>query len=242
MKKISLWAKFHPDSARIIIVAAHFLLVTIAFQLSAQIARQNIKFSGSWIYIFIVAFFLAALCYPHGRTAGGSKWHYTKRKTLDLVVVSLGFCLFFLVANELNAPRISPGSATALTIKKPLYKNPEAEKLLILFREGQKKSFTKKEKRVIKQEFNYQVKEYAVAKITGDKAKQNTAVPIILCCVAAVGLLFLVASLACSLDCGGSATGALLVGILGTAAVIFGLVVAIKAINRKAQKKMAPRQ
>jgi len=242
MRKISRWARTHAVSARIIIIVSHFLLVAIAFTLSEQAIPQSIRFSQCWFYIFIVGSLVAALYYPRGNAGNKSKWNYAKRKTFDLLVVLFGFCLYFLVASELNQPTTGSWSASALTIEKSPYKNPEAERLLKSFREGQRHTFTKQEKRILRQEFNYQLEQYVKAKITGDKAKQDTTLPIILCCVAAVGLLFLVASLACSLDCGGSATGALLVGVLGTAAVIFGLVMAIKAINRKAQKKMTADQ
>ena len=59
---------------------------------------------------------------------------------------------------------------------------------------------------------------------------------IILCVLAAIGLLYGVAALACSLSCGGSEGAATLVMIGGVGVIAFLLVIAIRAITKKNNK------
>jgi len=59
--------------------------------------------------------------------------------------------------------------------------------------------------------------------------------------IVALGLAALVGALACELSCNGSEGAALLVGIGGTALIIFLLIITIRAIKRgKKEPKEAP--
>ena len=70
----------------------------------------------------------------------------------------------------------------------------------------------------------------------GKKADAEQVALIILACIAAVGLLYLVMALACTLSCNGSDAAAVIVAILGLAGIIWGLIAVIRAINRKKTK------
>lgn len=63
---------------------------------------------------------------------------------------------------------------------------------------------------------------------------------IFLSALVALGLLFLVAALACDLSCSGSGAAAVLVGLAGTALIALLLVVVIRAILGKKRKKPKP--
>jgi len=78
--------------------------------------------------------------------------------------------------------------------------------------------------------------QYTKAKLKGDKTTGEEIALIILTCIAAVGLLYLVAALACTLSCNGSDAAAIIVAVLGTVAVIWGAVAVIRSINRKHAK------
>jgi hypothetical protein len=80
-----------------------------------------------------------------------------------------------------------------------------------------------------------QLKKYAVAKVTGDKKAGDNAGLIILAIVGALGLLILVGALACNISCNGGTGGAIAVALLGTAAVVIGLIAVIRSIKRKSQ-------
>lgn len=229
MRKLSLWAKHHPVSARIIIVFSHCLLVCLGYFLGVQLLETNISLSPLWLYLFIAIFFIAGATYP-----SGERRNYAKRKTYDLIVACCSFLMVLCVSNQLNAPMGISGTVQATTVINPSpYKYAEAKKLLEQFKNGEKTKFTSKEKRVIRKEFNYQLLQYAKAKVTGDKSNADTALLILLACIAAVGLFVLLAALACNISCNGSEAAALILFILGTAAIIWGLVKVIRSIQRK---------
>ena len=74
--------------------------------------------------------------------------------------------------------------------------------------------------------------------IRGDRQAKADAGLKILAIVAAIGLLLLVGALACELSCNGSDAAAIIVGVLGTAAIIIGLVAVLKAIKKKQQRRV----
>ena len=114
---------------------------------------------------------------------------------------------------------------------------PSAEEILASLQYRDKSSLTRQEKRILKEEFKKQIKIYAVAKITGNKDGASKAVLIILTIIAAIGLLTLLAALACSLSCNGSDAAAVIVGVLGAAAIIWGTIVLVNRISRGPKKK-----
>ena len=65
---------------------------------------------------------------------------------------------------------------------------------------------------------------------------------VLLAIIVAVGLLCLVAGLACSLSCSGSDVAAVFVGVVGTVAVIWLLVYVIKVISRPKKKEKTETQ
>jgi hypothetical protein len=79
-------------------------------------------------------------------------------------------------------------------------------------------------------------------KQTEDISKGGQIALIVLSCLVALGLVLLVASLACELSCNGSEGAAVIVGLLGTGLIVFLLVLAIRAITgrKRKAKKMEP--
>jgi len=232
MRSLSLWAKYHPVYARTIIVISRCILICLGYFLGMQLLENGIALSPLLLYLLIGLFFIAGATYPLRKPG-----NYHKRKFYDLVVACCGFFMVVCGAYQLNAPVSIYQAAQATTIEKPLpYKYDAAKKLLEQFKAGEKTKFTAKEKRIIKKEFNYQLLQYAKAKITGNKSSGEQVGLIILACIAAVGLLFLVMSLACTLSCNGSDAAAVVVGVLGLAAIIWGLIAVIRGINKKGSK------
>jgi len=228
MRKLSLWAKHHPAHARTIIIFSHCLLIYLGYFLGVQLLETNTVLSPLWLYLFIGIFFISGATYP------SKKGNYTKRKIYDLVVACCSFFMVLCLSNQLNTPVSVYETAHATTAVNPSpYKYAEAKKLLEQFKNGEKTKFTSKGKRIIRKEFNYQLLQYAKAKITGDKKSGEEAGLIILACIAAVGLFILLMGLACSLSCNGSDAAAIVVGVLGTAAIVWGLIALIRSIQRK---------
>ncbi|MBO9683200.1 MAG: hypothetical protein J7502_11125 [Flavisolibacter sp.] len=231
MRKLSFWAKHHPVPARIFIIISRIFLFFIACFLGKQLAAFGIGLSPLWIYFFIGVFFIAGATYPQKRSSS----NYLKRKLYDLVIAGCGFFITLSFVVQLDSPFYATAQA-AVPVNPSPYKYAEAKILLKQFKNGEKTKFTGKEKRIIRKEFNYQLLQYGKAKITGNKADAEQAILIFLACIAAVGLLYLVAALACTLSCNGSDAAAVIVGILGLAGVIWGLIALIRAINRKKTK------
>lgn len=236
MRQLSLWGKHNPVVARIIIVVSHLLLVCIAAKLAMQFSSSGVQFSSWWLYFFITLFTVTALLYPSKSKGKKSQSHYIKQKSCDFVAALCGFCLVCCFVNQLDKYSFGQTANAYIIHNHSPYKNADAAKLLNDFRNGERKIFSGKEKRIIKNEFRYQLKQYVIAKVSGDKEKGNATALIILACIAAVGLIGIILSLACSLSCSGSDAAAVIVGVLGTAGVIWGLIAVIKSINRKHRK------
>jgi hypothetical protein len=229
MRNLSWWAKLHPASARSIIIISHCLLALIAYFLGTQLLQFGIEISPSWICFLILVFFVAAATYP-----SKGKGNYTRRKLYDLIAAACSFFIMLCVTNQLDRPFVFHQNVqAAIKVEPSPYKNAEAKKLLEQFKNGEKTKFTRKEKRIIKSEFKYQLGQYAKAKITGRKVTAEQTLLIILACIGAVGLLYLLAGLACSISCNGSEALALIVFIAGTVAIVWGLIAIIRSINKK---------
>jgi hypothetical protein len=234
MRKLSLWARHHASHARILIVIGRCLLFFIACFLANQSIYFGLKWSPLWIYFFIIVFFIAGATYPSKKTFE----NYRVRKIYDLVVCICGFFITFSMIRQLNSPSFFYATSyAAVPIKPSPYKYAGSKQMLEQFHSGEKTKFSRKEKRLIKKEFKYQLVQYGKAKITGRKANAEQAVLIILACIAAVGLFYLLLGLACALSCNGSETAALIVAIVGTAAIVWGLIAVIRAISQNGGKK-----
>ncbi len=233
MRKLSLWAKYNPHFARTIIVVSHFLLICIAVKLGILSSSGGVQLSVWWVYFFITFFFVIALLYPTIKKTKKTKWNYIKQKSCDFLAALCSFCLVCCFVNQLNNNSFSHTANAYIGTHTSTYKNAAAEKLLTDLKNGEKRFFSRKEKRIIKDEFKYQVKQYAKAKLTGNKKGGSDALLIILSCIAALGLITLVGGLACSLSCNGSEAASVIVLVLGTVGIIWGLIAVIKSIKKK---------
>jgi len=230
MRKLSFWAKDHPVYARIIIVFSHITLVWMAYFLGRQLSASGIVLPLFWTYFLMTAFFVVVACYPYKKNSK----NYFKRKLCDFIVTGCSFFLTVCFTTLLDKPFTLYQTANAAAEVKPSpYKYGEAKRLLEQFEKGEKTKFTGKEKRIIKKEFKYQLLQYGKAKLIGNKSEEGQALAILLVCIAAVGLFFLVGSLACGIACNGSEAAAWIVFILGTAGIVWGTIAAIRAIKRK---------
>ena len=236
MRNLSYWAKHHPAIARSIIVFSRCLLAAIAYFLGTELLKFDMELSPLWIYFFILVFFVTGATYPSVR----KRDNYKKRKLYDLLIASCSFFMVLCLANQLNKPFALYQNAYASVIVDPSpYRNAEAKKLLEQFQKGEKTRFTSKEKRIIKREFKYQLGQFAKAKVLGRKATADQVLLIILACIAAVGLLYLVAALSCSIACNGADALAVIVLLAGTALIVWGLVRVIRSISRKRRQGKA---
>ena len=234
MRKISLWAKYHRFEAVVSIVAIKIALAVIAFYIGSALLKMNFHIPVAVCIIALIVLVVAAWIYPSRRlTHFSKKQFYLRQKSCDFIIGACSFAMIgSLVNNNLPMPGAVSFASNVITIT-----TPTAEEILASLQYRDKSSLTRQEKRILKEEFKKQIKIYAVAKVTGNKDNASKAVFIILTIIAAIGLLTLLAALACSLSCNGSDAAAVIVGILGAAAIIWGTIVLVNRISRGPKKK-----
>lgn len=244
MKKLSRWAKENPWKARIIIILVHFALVTIALFTGESFTTLGIQFPAWLLFLFLSVFILAAVFYPsrRKRTVINRDLHYFRQKSCDFLLAASTFCMILCLAtkNTVSVSIFQPASASnGINLTKET-KKPTAEEILASLAYRDKSTLTRAEKRILKQEFKTQLKNYVAAKLAGNKAEGDRVGLIILAIIGALGLLFLLASLSCSIACGGSEGLAIAFLIVGAAGIIWGLIAVIRNIkrnNKKARKE-----
>jgi drug/metabolite transporter (DMT)-like permease len=221
---------------RCLIVVLHLLLIYLAWSLSERLFESGTYFSPLWLVFFSSIFLLVAIFYPHRKS--NRVVSYARRKIFDFLACFCGFAMAGLFLLQLDQQQtIYPSASGTELPAATVYKNPAAEKILKAFSTGEKKSLTGKEKRIVKNEFKFQLKEYAKAKIRGNKQQSDQVLSIILLCIAASGILYLLTVLSCTLSCNGSAGAAIAVLVVGLAGLIIGVIFAIRAIEKHSRKE-----
>jgi len=236
MKKISFWAARHVKTALLLIVLIKIVLLILACYIGVELYRQQIILPANEIYLIsllVVAIVIAV--YPsHKKISIAINKNYAWQKICDFILPVFSFLVIATMVNNGNA---IPSNTPALGSH--IISNPTAAEILS---SGKTKgSFSKKEKRILKKEFYKQLKVYAAAKMSGDEKTAGAAWKMTLAIIAAVGLTFLLAAAVCSLSCSGADAAAVLVGILGLVAIIWGLTALIKRIKNGPKKKTAPK-
>jgi len=228
MRSISLWAFHHKWQARLLLVCIHVLLIAIAWLTGEALYSMHYSVPASLIYLLVLAYFIGCCCYPSRKQRRRYKNFYRTQKLCDALVATTSFLLIAAASNHQYVFHSPFHSNAAASVQ--LTNNTNIEKPVKPT--GKKISFFKKLKlklatAILKLRMHFQ------------KASTGEKVALIILAVLLAGLLlFGVFALSCSLSCSGSDALAVLVGILGTALVIFLLVKAIKSINKKYGKKM----
>lgn len=242
MKKLSRWAKENPRKARITIILGHFALVTIALFTGESFTELGIQFPAWLLFLFLSVFILAAAFYPcrKNRKPINNELYYIRQKSCDWLLAASTFLMILCLANKNTASVnfFQPVSASSGITHIKETKKPTAAEILASLEYRDKSTLTRSEKRILKQEFKTQLKNYVAAKLSGNKAEGDRAGLIILAIIGALGLLFLLAALSCGIACNGAEGLAIAVLILGTAGIIWALIAVIRAIKRGRKKEM----
>jgi hypothetical protein len=185
--------------------------------------------------IALILFISAVIFYPRKESSTlTKKQFYVLQKSCDYVLALFTFIMATsLVNTSFTLAYPASSSASATLTNHP----PTADEILSSLQHRDKKSLTRQEKRILKQEFKKQLKVFATAKFTGKKDQADKSLLIILTIIGALGLLYLVAALSCSLSCNGAEGAAAAVAIIGVIAVVAGAVLIIRGINRGPRKR-----
>jgi cbb3-type cytochrome oxidase subunit 3 len=243
MKKLSYWAATNPWKARIIIVISHILILFLGWYTGTALNELEIFLPAAFLLVlFILLYLITVFVYPskQEKQVLGSKKFYIKQKLCDFSLTACAWIMIVSLANNRNVRTGFFNYASASSIETAITKNakPTAAEILESLKYRDKSTLTKEEKRILKKEFNVQLKKYVKAKITGNKKASDETGLIILSIVLALGLLYLVGALACTLSCNGSDAAAIVVALLGTAAIVIGLIFVIRGIKKKQSKGM----
>ena len=235
--KTSTWAKRNPWTTRILIVSSHLLLTLFAILLGLILTNLGISIPG---YIFLTAclmFSIGLIIYPmkaEKKVRYSKIQFYQRQKLADLMLAGATFIMMLQLGNDYFNSELKPVqkvwsiSAQACYVK---VTQPETEASAIenpTEKQVEKNITSRKEKRSTLQS---KVKAL-LSPINMNSEGGKTGLGILLI-IGSIGLLFLVVALACDLSCSGAEGAAVMVGILGGAAIIFLLLKAFKMMGKK---------
>lgn len=239
MKKISFWAKCHKQAARMIIIISFMILSAAGVITGTLLNELGISIPASGLLLILSIYFVSILYYPsqlQKKIPAGRFYHW--QKTCDFALALSGFLIIVYVSNDKfrTLHNIPIQKAAASTSSLPSDSSQKSYKSISAFSASLKNNEGKKLK--LKERKKLLKEQVRAIKNSTDLSKGGKIALIILSVIVALGLLYLVAALACGLSCNGSAGAAVLVAIGGTALVAYLLVIVIRAINQKQRKKL----
>lgn len=239
MKKLSYWAKEHKIHARIIIIASFIFLNALAFFTGHSLNQLGIFFLPGFLIGCFFIFLIALIAYPLKKQKGTkvkSSLYYYLQKSCDFILAASTFCMIVYLSNRPeNLFQFYPQLKAFVITSPPKDSTVKHYKSIADFHssllDGKGNQLKWKERKKLLKE---QVREI---KKDNNLSKGEKIALIVLSVLVAAGLILLVAGLSCNLSCSGSDALAAIVGIGGTAVVIFLLIWALRAINGKKRKR-----
>lgn len=227
MRKLSTWARRHPRIARICIILLYIPINITGLITGDLLFDLGIHLSGSFLVSAMTLFVITVYCYPNKNNGNqaSKESSYIRRKASNLLLITATFLMICFTGNQTNlstpfyplAIKIAgyaPASHSAVVKEStvPATDGPFSKKL--------HRKEVRKQLRHFLQEFRRSYKDHS----QGEKGML-----IGLTIVAALVLFFLIASLSCSIACGGAEALAYVVFFVGTFGIVF---LAIKIIQR----------
>lgn len=237
MRKISVWAKQHPWHARFIIVISFLLLGTIGILSGLMLGNMGISIPLAFLLCFAAVYAFAFIAYPRKKEKG--RLFYQKQKSCDFLLAASTFFMILYLGNHRDQVfrYSSPfGAAMASIPVTPGDSMQRSYKPIHVFAKSMKDEDGKmlkwkERKKLLKEQIR------SIKKAEGLSRSGETGL-IILSVIVALGLLALVAALACNLSCNGSGAAAVIVGVGGAALVIFLLILVIRKLSGKKKKEI----
>jgi hypothetical protein len=235
MKQISIWAYSHVWKARLLVILLHILLVTIAIYWGIQFNVLDGQVIEAALYLLTVIYLLLYLLYY-----GVKRWkrYYWYRAVMHTTMALVSFLLVFAYTASIR--NFESNNSVMASVIEPSkngqkFKHPEAEQLLQLIKKGEVTKLKKAERKLLRSELKYQLHRFKEARQKGDKENSGNAGLIILTIVLALVAFIGVSSLACEISCNGNDGAAVVVFLLGTAAIVFLMIVVFKSLKKRKQ-------
>ena len=244
MKKISTWAKNNKWPARILVIICHILLNAIGIITGILMSDLDITIPVAALPFLIIVVLSSFIFYPRKsekRNHIDRNVFYSQRKKWDFILAASTFLITLFIGNHFDNPLknysgiyAAVSTATSLPRDSTIKSYKKIPDFNASLKDNAGKLLKWKERKKILKE---QLK--GIRK-SGDLSKGEKAALTIVSILLALGLLYVVAALACGLACNGADAAAWIVLIGGTAVVALLLVIAMKAIysNRKARRKL----
>jgi hypothetical protein len=236
MKKISHWAKDHVWPARIIIIISTLLLVALG--IITGLLLYDIQLTiPALVFIFSILLYVTGVLFYPIRKDRTVRVSYYRQKTCDLLLAGSVFLMLAYLGNhpkqildQYSAFTAASANSSSLPKDSSLktYKSLDVFSASMKDKDGKMLKW-KERKKMLKE----QVRAIRHSKEPSDGAKVAL---IVLSVLVALGLLYLVAALSCSISCGGSGVLAGFVLVGGVALVVFLLIVVIRKILGKKKK------
>ena len=219
MKQLSYWAKANPRTARFLIVLIYVFLNIAGLIAGSLLWVLGIELTSSFMLMLAITVISLYLIYP-------KKAAYCKRKVFHALMAVCTFLIITVVGNQLHSPNPQVFFVTttqAVTHLTNSEHNSTSQPTNI-----------KKEKRLHKKETRKLLQKLATK---NDRSKAAKIFLIVLTIIVALGLLYLLAALSCTIACSGAEALAVLVAIAGTFGIVFGAIRIIQHILGKERKR-----
>lgn len=221
MRQLSLWAKVHPWSTRILIIFLLYPLMNFTGWLIGDLLWETgVEISSLWYYILLIPTFLLFAFYPSKRNFQ-RKYSYTYRKCFDVSLALLTMAFVMVWGNNLNK------TETNVSAFQHSYANTSSN----LPAASLEKQKIIKEKNLIKKIIKSIKNKYKNA------SKKERVGLIILAILGALFLALNVGALACNIMCAGSEVLGFLVLFVGVGLIVFGLVKVLRRIKQGPKPK-----
>lgn len=248
MRKISFWAKNHKWPSRIIIVTSFIALNVLGIITGDLLNQLHISIPIGMMLGFMGVFLMAMIAYPAKRSKRiklNPAAFYLRQKTCDFILAATTFCMLLYLGNHPDRLfQFSPSLNAAIKTESSLpgdsltksYRS--IKEFTVLMKDENRNDLKWKERKKLLKE---QIKGIKKANELSDGEK---TLLVVLSILVALGLIGLITALACNLSCSGSDAAAVLVGIGGTAVIVYLLVITIRSIygKRKKQKQAAEKK
>jgi len=242
MKKISLWAKNHKWTARIIIVVSFLLLNALGMVTGLLLRDIRVILPLAALLFFASLYAAGILFYPRKKGAGNGQTkslYYRRQKTCDMLLAGSSFLMIVFFGNHprqlfnYTPPFASVMAATSSLPKDSSLKiyKPISNFAASMKDENGKLLKWKERKKLLREQVR-------AIKHSGGLSNKGKAALIILSVIVAMGLIALIGYLSCSIACAGSGALAIVVLAGGTALVILLLIHVVRRIMGKRKKQI----
>ena len=226
MKKLAFWGRANKNSARTIIIISYVFLNLIALFLGDVIHSLNIAFTPLFFVFATVLTLVGWMIYPSKSRKKEYRNFFMRQKSADLLLVSATFLFIVYAGNSLNRNwNTFSNPVQAISIIHP------TSPTNITHASSAKTTVTKKS---LRKKIRAEIK--SIRKAYKDSTKGQKTLYIILAILAAAGLAYGLAALACGISCSGSEALAIVVFAVGLGGIIFGVIKLIQRITRGGPK------